>query len=83
MGGKWFPLDKKPVSTIKNEGFISKLETSFSCAMLCPDTTYQKVNSSIVTKGAMNSFKKMFPLAIMHPPTPPPPPPPLSFIKLP
>ena len=28
---------------------------------------YQKVNSSIVSKGAMNSFKEMFPLARMFP----------------
>ena len=35
-------------------------------------TTYQKVNSSIVSKGAINSIKeilppaRMFPLAVMH-----------------
>ena len=33
---------------------------------------YQKVNSSIVSEGAMNSFNEMFPPAIMHPLTPPP-----------
>ena len=27
---------------------------------------YQKVNSSIVSKGAMNNFKEMFPLAVTH-----------------
>ena len=26
--------------------------------------TYQKVNSSIVSKGARNSFNEMFPLAV-------------------
>ena len=26
----------------------------------------QKVNSSIVSKGVMNSFNEMFPLAVMH-----------------
>ena len=37
---------------------------------------YQKVNSSIVSKGAMNSLKEMFPLArmfpltVMHTPSP-------------
>ena len=30
-------------------------------------TTYQKINSYIVSKGAMNSFKEMFPLARMFP----------------
>ena len=39
--------------------------------------TYQKVNGSIVSKDAMNSFNemfplaRMFPLAVMHTPTPP------------
>ena len=28
---------------------------------------YQKVNSSIVSKGAMNSFKEIFPLVRMFP----------------
>ena len=28
---------------------------------------YQKINSSIVSKGAMNSYKEMFPLARMFP----------------
>ena len=28
--------------------------------------TYQNINSSIVSKGAMNSFKEIFPLALMH-----------------
>ena len=38
--------------------------------------TYQKVDSSIVLKGAMNSFNemfslvRMFPLAVMHPLSP-------------
>ena len=30
-------------------------------------TTYQKVDSSIVSKGAMNNFNEMFPLARMFP----------------
>ena len=30
-------------------------------------TTYQKINSSIISKGVMNSFKVMFPLARMFP----------------
>ena len=42
-----------------------KLET-YNCAIWCSATTYQKINSSIVSKGAMNSFKEMFPLALMH-----------------
>ena len=29
--------------------------------------TYQMINSSIVSKGAMNSFNEMFPLARMFP----------------
>ena len=29
---------------------------------------YQKINSSIVSEGAMNNFKEMFPLARMFPP---------------
>ena len=39
---------------------------------------YQKINSSIVSKDAMNKFKemfplaRMFPLAIVHTPSPPP-----------
>ena len=36
------------------------------CNIILTATTYQKINSSIVSKGAMNGFKKMFPLAIMH-----------------
>ena len=35
--------------------------------MRCSATTYQKINSYIVSKGAMNSFKEMFPLARMFP----------------
>ena len=30
-------------------------------------TTYQNINSSIVSKGAMNSFNEIFPLARMFP----------------
>ena len=33
--------------------------------MSCSATAYHKVNSSIVSKGAMNSVKEMFPLARM------------------
>ena len=39
---------------------------------LCSTTTYQKINSSIFYKGALNKFKqmfllvRMFPLAVMH-----------------
>ena len=29
--------------------------------------TYQRINSSIVSKGAMNSFKEIFPLARIFP----------------
>ena len=29
--------------------------------------TYQKINSSIVSKGTMDSFKEMFPLVRMFP----------------
>ena len=34
---------------------------------MTPTTTYQKVKSSTVSKGARNSFKEMFPLARMFP----------------
>ena len=44
------------------------METSFNCAMWCSSTMYQKINSSIISKGTMNSFKQMFPLAKMFPP---------------
>ena len=37
------------------------------CSKWCSATLYQKVNSSIVSKGAMNSFNKIFPLATMFP----------------
>ena len=40
------------------------METSYNCAKWCSATTYQKVNSSIVSKGAMNSFNEMFPQAM-------------------
>ena len=43
------------------------METSYNCAKWCSSTTYQKVNSSIVSKGAMNSFNEMFPLARVFP----------------
>ena len=36
--------------------------------MQCSAKRYQKVNSSIVSKSAMNGFKEMFPLALMHTP---------------
>ena len=50
------------------ETIYSKLEveTSYNCAKWCSVATYQKVNSSIISKGAMNSFKEMFPLTVMH-----------------
>ena len=48
-----------------------KVGMSYNCAIWCSATTYQKVNSSIVSKGAMNRFKEifplvMFPLPVMH-----------------
>ena len=52
------------------------METSYNCAIWRSATTYQKINSSIVSKGVINSFNKkfplarMFPLAIMHTPLP-------------
>ena len=50
------------------ETIYSKLEveTSYNCTKWCSVATYQKVNSSIISKGAMNSFKEMFPLTVMH-----------------
>ena len=50
------------------ETIYSKLEveTSYNCAKWCSVATYQKVNSSIISKGAMKSFKEMFPLTAMH-----------------
>ena len=69
-------LQRTVVSTAryrKSENWImetvysnKKLETSYNCTIWCSATTYQKINSSIVYKGAMNSFKEMFPLALMH-----------------
>ena len=38
-----------------------------NCAMWYLATTYQKINSSIVSKGALISFKEMFPLDRMFP----------------
>ena len=38
----------------------------------CSARMYQKINSSIVSKGAMNKFREMFLLAVMHTPTRPP-----------
>ena len=35
--------------------------------MWCSAMTYQKINSFIDSKGAMNSFKETFPLARMLP----------------
>ena len=43
------------------------METSYNCAIWCSATTYQKINSSIVSKGAMNILTEMFPLARMFP----------------
>ena len=44
-----------------------KVEVSYNCAIWCSATTYQKINSSIVSDGAMNRFKEMFPIARMFP----------------
>ena len=44
-----------------------KIGMSYNCAIWCSATTYQKVNSSIVSKDAMNRFKEIFPLVIMFP----------------
>ena len=46
------------------------METSYNCTKWCSTRTYQKekVDSSIVSKDAMNSFNEMFPLARMFPP---------------
>ena len=52
------------------------METSYNCARWFSATVYQKVNSSIVSKGVINSFNEMFPLArmftlaVMHTPSP-------------
>ena len=43
------------------------METSYNCVKWCSATTYQKVNSSIASQGAMKSFNEMFPLASMFP----------------
>ena len=43
------------------------METSYNCAIWWSATKYQKVDSSMVSKGAMNSFNEMFPLARMFP----------------
>ena len=43
------------------------METSYNCTKWCSATMYQKVNSSIVSESAMNSFNEMFPLARMFP----------------
>ena len=44
------------------------METSHNSEIWCSVTTYQKDNSSIVSKGAMNRLPwKMFPLARMFP----------------
>ena len=46
--------------------------TSYNCEKWCSATTNQIVNSSIISKGAMNSFNekfllaRMFPLAVMQ-----------------
>ena len=31
---------------------------------------HQRINSFMVSKGAMNKFREMFPLAVMRPPSP-------------
>ena len=43
------------------------METCYNCAKWCSATSYQKLNSSIVSKGAMNNFNEMFPLTRMFP----------------
>ena len=43
------------------------VENSYNCAKWCSAMTYQKVNSFILSKSAMNSFKEMFPLSRMFP----------------
>ena len=48
------------------------METPYNCAIWCSATTYQNINSSIISKEAIISFKEMFPparifpLAVMH-----------------
>ena len=59
LSEQWFlqrDLEKKTAEWWKQ--FIAlKLETSYNCC----------INSSIVSEGAMNSFKEIFPLARMFP----------------
>ena len=56
LSEQWFlqrDLEKKTAEWWKQ--FIAlKLETSYNCC----------INSSIVSEGAMNNFKEMFPLAV-------------------
>ena len=44
------------------------METSYNCTIRFQHVV-PKVNSSIVSKGAMKSLKEMFPLAVMHIPS--------------
>ena len=44
-----------------------KLENSYNCTIWCSAMMYQKINSSVVSKGAMNKFREMFPLARIFP----------------
>ena len=55
-----------------------KMETSYNCTIWCPSRMCPKINSSVISKGAMNKLREMFPLARMFPlasmhTTPPPP----------
>ena len=43
-----------------------KVRNLYNCAKRCSATTYQKINSSIVSKDAMNKFKERFLLARIH-----------------
>ena len=48
--------------------FTILLETSYNCTIWCSARKYQEINSCIVSKGAMNKFREMFPPARMFPP---------------
>ena len=69
-GEQWFlqrVIEKVTTEWWKQFILNKKLEISYYCAIWCSATTYQNINSSIVSKGAMNSFKEKFPLARMFP----------------
>ena len=48
------------------ETIYSKLKVGNLLQLRSDAQPYQKVNSSIVSKVAMNSFDEMLPLAVMH-----------------